>query len=259
MTYNILTGGHDALGDARLGKVCDVIRSVKPDVLVLNECNGFEQHGYRTFYRLEHELGMRGVFAPSSTGFHVALFTRVGRLVETQLLDAQMHHTAIAARLDIHGEHVFIIGAHLCPFGGETRVAEIQHLLRFVGKEHVFLLGDLNAISPHDAAACRTQSWLPRRRARHQLAGGGGVLDTRAIATLEDCELIDTFRAKFGSAAPSTCLTRLRGGWEDYQVRIDYVFATRAASERVVLCERVDGPLADEASDHYPLFVDAEF
>jgi exodeoxyribonuclease-3 len=259
MTYNILTGGRDPLSESRLEKACQVIRSVQPDVLVLNECNDFERYGFRTVFRLEQELGMRGILATASTGFHVALFTRVGRLVQTELLDTQMHHAAVVATLEIHGQRVLVIGAHLCPFGGETRVAEIQHLLRFVGKEHVFLLGDLNAVSPHDSLRYHTADWLPRRRARHQLAGGGGALDTRAIATLEDCELVDTFRARFGDAAPATCSTRLKSGWENYQVRIDYVFSSAAAAQRVIRCERVDGVLADEASDHYPLFVDADF
>lgn len=259
MTFNILTGGLDDLDASRLPKIIEVIRGVSPDVLVLLECNDFDRHGFRTFYRFEHELGMRGVFARASTGYHVALFSRVGRFVATHCLDDQMHHSAVVATLVLHGERVHVIGAHLCPFGGETRNAEVQHLLRFIGKEHVFLLGDLNAISPHDVTGLDTHAWLPRRRARHQLAGGGGAFDTRAVATLEDCELVDTFRARHGHAAPPTCSTRLKKDWADYQVRIDYVFATRAASARVTRCERVDGALADAASDHYALFVDAEF
>jgi exodeoxyribonuclease-3 len=259
MTFNILTGGVDAGDPARLAHICELVRGVRPDLLVLQECNGFERHGFRTLYQLERELGMRGVFVPSSTGYSVSFFSRVGQLLETEGLDDQMHHTAIVATLLIGGERVRIIGAHLCPFGGETRIAEVQHLLRYIGKEHVFVVGDLNALSPRDAGTINMRGWLPRRRARHQLAGGGGSLDTRAISALEDCELVDTFHARLGASAPATCQTRLRDGSQDYQVRIDYIFATAAANERVLRCERVDGPLADSASDHYALFIDAQF
>lgn len=43
---------------------------------------------------------------------------------------------------------------------------------------------------------------------------------------------------------------------EDYQVRIDYVFASPSAAERVTHVERVSLAQVEVASDHYPLFVD---
>lgn len=266
MTYNILTGGRDGPDDARLAKVCALVSGVQPDILVLNECNGFDERGYRTLYRLERELGMRGVLAHASTGYHVCLFVRTAALVETQCLDREVHHAVLAATLDIGGRRLTIVGAHLSPFGGEARLIEVQHLIRFLREEHVFVLGDLNSVSPRDAAACRVDDWIPRRRARHLLFDGslpqstdpGPRIDTRAVAALEHSELVDTFADAQGNFVP-TMLTRLCSDWESYQVRIDYIFATRSAAERIVRRERVDGALADAASDHYPLFVDVSY
>jgi len=254
MTYNVLTGGRDATSEARLASLVRVIQGVAPDVLVLNECNGFEQEGCRTLYRLEAELGMRGVLARAESGFHVALFHRRGRLLEARCLSRELHHAVLAARLELDGLVLGVIGAHLCPFGGEARLLEVQHLIRFLRDEHVFVLGDMNALSPHDAARHEPGRWLPRRRARHVIAESGGRLDTRAISALEGAELVDVFR-RAGNDAP-TCLTRLGAEWQDYQVRIDYVFGTPAAAARVTRAERVDGDLVEAASDHYPLFVD---
>jgi len=149
-----------------------------------------------------------------------------------------------------------VVGAHLCPFSAEVRVSEAQQLTRFLGEGHVFLLGDLNALSPHDTPRLQSERWLPRRRVRHELAGSPGVLDTRAVAVLEACGLVDTFRAN-GTSAP-TVQTALCPGWQDYQVRIDYAFASLGAAERVRKAQRIDGPLADAASDHYALAIDVE-
>ncbi|MEO8182251.1 MAG: endonuclease/exonuclease/phosphatase family protein [Deltaproteobacteria bacterium] len=256
MTYNILHGGRDARSDARLAQVCTLIRRVAPDILVLNECNDFERNGFRTLHRVEREISMRGLLAPASSGYHVALFVRQAQPVEVHLLDADVHHSAIAATLDLGELRCTVVGAHLCPFSAEVRVSEAQQLTRFLGEGHVFLLGDLNALSPHDAPQLQSARWLPRRRVRHELAGSPGMLDTRAVAVLETCGLVDTFRAS-GTSAP-TVQTPLCPGWQDYQVRLDYAFASLGAAERVRKVERIDGPLADAASDHYALAIDVE-
>ena len=128
MTYNILTGGRGRDGENRLGAITEVVRGVAPDVLVLEECNGFELDGFRTLYRLEHELQMRAVLATADSGFHVALFLRRGRLLETHCLRREVHHALLAATLEIDGVVLRVIGAHLCPFGGDARLLEVQHV-----------------------------------------------------------------------------------------------------------------------------------
>src|ERR1043166_8292733 len=216
MTYNILQGGRDAGGDARLGRVCELIAGVAPDLLVLNECNDFEREGFQLLYRVEREIGMRGWLAPARSGYHVALFTRNAKPVQVRLLEAGLHHSAIAATLDLGEQHCTVIAAHLCPFSAEVRVAEAQQLSRFVGAGHVFLLGDLNSLSAHDTPGLRSDGWLPRRRLRHELAGSPGVFDTRAVSVFEASGLVDTFR----SASTPTVQTRLCPDPQDYQVRI---------------------------------------
>ncbi len=254
MTYNILDGGKDGDSTARLAQVCELVRQVAPDVLALDECCEFERDGFRTFHRLERELGMRGVFAPAPSGYHVALYVRGTQLLEVRTLQRGLHHTALAARLTLAGQDCSVIATHLCPFSAEARVAEAQHLSQFFGAEPLFLLGDLNSLSPHDAPQLQPESWLPRRRVRHELPGGG--LDLRAIAVLEAAGLVDVFHAASNTAP--TALTRSRPGWQEYQVRIDHIFASAAAARSVTRTERVDGALADTASDHYPLYIDVQ-
>ena len=256
MSYNILTGGRDSGGGDRLPWIVETIQAVSPDILVLNECNGFEQDGFRTLYQLEAALGMRGVLAQAGSGFHVALFHRVGRLLETRFLAREVQHAVLAATLEVGGRTLRVIGAHLCPFGGEARLLEVQHLIRFMREEDVVVLGDLNALSPRDAPAYDPARWLPRRRARHTLPETGGKLDTRAISALEGAELVDVLHQQ-GHAAPTT-LTPIGTDFENYQVRIDYVFASRSVAARVRRAERVSGRHVEVASDHYPVMVELE-
>ncbi len=266
MTYNILTGGRDAPNEGeaiapprdRLATVCELIRSAQPDLLVLQECNGFELDGFRTLYGVEREIGMRGVLAQAQSGFHVALFVRDGRIITSHSLQRQFQHAVVAATVEVGSTRLGIVGAHLCPFSSDARLLEVHHALRFVRQPNVFVVGDLNSLSPHDAASYTPDQWLPRRRTRHLLAGTS-ALDTRAIAALEQSDLVDTYRARHPAAAPlPTCLTRLVSGWESYQVRIDYIFASSAIAGRVTRHERMDGALVDAASDHHPLFIDVE-
>jgi endonuclease/exonuclease/phosphatase family metal-dependent hydrolase len=199
---------------------------------------------------------MRGLLAQAQSGFHVALFVRRGRLLETRFHDREVHHAVLAATLEIDGAVLTVIGAHLNPFGGDARLLEVQHLIRHLREKFVFVMGDLNSLSPHDAHAYDLAAWLPRRRARHVLAESGR-LDTRAISALEGAGLVDVFHSR--ERSEPTALTRLGASFEDYQVRIDYVFATAPAAERVTHAERVSGGRVEEASDHYPLFVDVTF
>jgi endonuclease/exonuclease/phosphatase family metal-dependent hydrolase len=268
MTYNILTGGRDGDDVSRFDGVCEVIRQARPDVLLLQECNGFDDEGARTLYRLERETGLRGVLARASTGFHVGLFLRprVGgdgealHLVETRRLDAEVYHAVIAARIEVGGRELGVVGAHLCPFGGHARLAEVGHLIRHLRGGPSFLLGDLNSLSATDAHRYDPHAWLPRRRARHVRVGEGGGLDTRVVASLEECQLVDLFAARSGTGVDflPTNQTRLFDAEPAYQVRIDYVFADVASAAAVSARARVDGPLADRASDHYALYVDVD-
>jgi endonuclease/exonuclease/phosphatase family metal-dependent hydrolase len=186
----------------------------------------------------------------------VAFFHRVGRVTEARLLAREVHHAALAVTLEVAGTTLRVIGAHLCPFGGDARLLEVQHLIRFLKGDHVIIAGDLNALSSHDVARYQPGRWLPRRRARHVLAESAGRLDTRAISALEEAELVDVLRQR--DSAEPTVLTSLGAGHEDYQVRIDYIFATPSAAERVTHAERVHGGQVEIASDHYPLLVDFE-
>ena len=257
MTYNILTGGLDGTDDSRWQLLLNIINEVKPDILVLNECNHFELNRHHNLHRMERGTKMRGLFAPANTGFHVALFVKPHILILEHQATSTVHHAMLEARLEIESQQVSIVGVHLCPFGGQNRLAEAELLTRMARqREWVFIAGDMNSISPHDAAGCRIGDWAPRRQARHLLAGTR-ELDTRAIALLENAGLIDLAR-RAGKASTPTALTSLRDEHESYRLRIDYIFGSPLVAQHLQGVEVVNTEMADRASDHYPVFADVD-
>ncbi len=256
MTYNLYTGGRCVSGPQRLEALRAVIDEAHPDVLALQECNGFEADGGRSLFWLERQLAMRGVLARASSGFHVALFFREATLLQAHALDEEMHHALLACRVELRGAPMTFLSAHLCPFSGEARLHECAQLLRFVRDDQpCFVLGDLNSLSPLDPPP-PLERWPARRRARH-LRADTGQLDTRALSYLARCGLVD-LAAAGGGVPAATCQTPLRAGHADYQVRIDYILANAVAASGPASCRRWESEAAQSASDHYPLVADLE-
>lgn len=256
MTYNILTGGLDAeLNDRRWTSLVEVITCAQPDVLVLNECNYFELDRFQRFHAMERALGMRGLLALAQTGFHVAVFARPNIEVLEHGAASSVHHAMLETKLVVEGTPISVVGVHLCPFGGQNRVAEAELLTRFAKPdEWVFIAGDMNAISRVDAPRVRFEDWPARRRARHVVPGTREI-DTRAMRVLEEAGLID-LGAAAGVHETPTALTSLIPGHETYRVRIDYVFGSERVAAHLRQAEVIQGDLAERASDHYPVCVE---
>ncbi len=256
MTYNILDGGVDDDGSDRWPLLLEVINTSKPDLLVLDECSHFDANGYRNLHRMERETGLRGLLAESTTGYHVALLVGTDiDIIEHHPLQGP-HHASLWVRCVRRGLPFAILAAHLCPFGGQTRLMEAEALTRAAKlDEWVFIAGDMNAISPRDAHGYDTNQWLPRRRVRHLLPNSNDI-DTRAMALLEASGMVD-LAAHAGRAAP-TVLTPLVEDHANYEVRLDYVFGSPPVVPWLTSVDVITTEAARRASDHYPLVVELD-
>ncbi|MDD9966557.1 MAG: endonuclease/exonuclease/phosphatase family protein [Myxococcales bacterium] len=254
-TYNILTGGLDADGGERFDALLRVLTGLRPDLLVLNECNGFDTSGGARLQRLAHELGMTARLATAASGYHVALFFRRAQLRSWQAFDAGFCHAAIRAEFDIAGGSVHVVGAHLDPFSAESRLQEVRLLLASMAERSpVVLMGDLNAISPADSERHDPATWPERYRDRH--AAHGGAPDTRAIAALEAAGLVDLAAAAAVGSPAATRPTRLYHKRDVPRQRLDYIFASSDLAGLTSRVRVVDDGHAQLASDHLPVFAD---
>jgi exodeoxyribonuclease-3 len=247
MTYNILDGGQD-----RLPVLLEVVRAAAPDVLALQECRGFEDA--QLLRHCEAALGMRALLAASDSGDHVALFARDAVWRDEQTLRDGFARAAAIATLELRGETLAVAAVHLDPYDANTRIAEVQRVLAALPRDRpAAVMGDLNAISPHDVTRMRPDLWPQRYRARHCLSSG--AIDTRAIAELEAAGFIDL--ATRAHEPPSfTRPTQLYAGRDAPSLRLDYLFTTPELERRLAGVLAIDDARAQRASDHLPVVAD---
>jgi exodeoxyribonuclease-3 len=184
----------------------------------------------------------------------VGVFAREAAWVSAKPLTG-FYHAALQVRLQFAGAPLSVVGAHLCPFGAQNRLAEAEILANEAKPdEPVLLMGDLNALSPLDETTQTLAAMSPHRKARHR--GRSGQADTRAVELLMEAGFIDV--ADRLQVREMTYPTSLRAQLGKPPVRIDYVLssaqlAQRARSFRVVLGEQ-----AERASDHYAVVAEFE-
>lgn len=245
MTYNILKGG-----EGRFAALLEIIEGQAPDVLALQECNGFDGDGQARLTQLRRRLGMDATLATSDSGYHVALLARADRF-EPLPPPAGLVRAAACAVVELGGLRLAVASLHLDPFDAGVRVRELQAIRAATGgAEHTLWMGDFNAISPRDVSAHRPETWQPRYRQRH--AGVGVEIDSRALAETEAAGLVDL--AAHLSATPAvTRPTRLYAHRDMPHQRLDYLFASAALGARVKHVEVVDDAMTQMASDHLPV------
>lgn len=257
MTYNILTGGRDGLDCPRLQAILEVIDRESPDVLALQECNGFSADGHRLFHRFEVELGMRGLLAPAASGFDVALFVRGLPVLASDRVAGWCQHAMLGARLRWGDVELEAFSVHHNPFSGAARLQEAEFLAGRSRPERLqLLLGDFNANSPHDARHLNLGALPPRFRARHALCGTQPPsLDARSVETLLDARFVDMGARLAGGWFP-TAPTHWVEATQRFPMRVDHVFASESLAAWATSYRVVQGDLTDRASDHYPVVVD---
>jgi exodeoxyribonuclease-3 len=254
MTYNIFKGGQDDKSGDRTARLLEVITHAAPDVLALQECNGFDTDGEARLHRFEDALDMRGVLAQArDTGYHLAVLTRDCDHDCVTALHAGLHHAALQLEVAHAGQRMTVFCVHLSPFDAGDRLAEAQLLAaRLPADRDAVVMGDLNALSPRDVPRYDPTRWPQRYRDRH--AGPGTQLDTRAVAALEAAGLVD-LAARAGGDDDTRPTPLLPGRPAQ---RLDYVFATAALARRLRGAQVWRSAAALQASDHLPVVVDLD-
>jgi exodeoxyribonuclease-3 len=255
MTYNIRTGGRDRRGD-RLDAIIEVLAGVAPDVLALQELDGFTPDGER-MRRVAAALRMRPVMGRSLIGRPVAVLVREpARIQEGGTLVGPFHHAAARAVVDTDRGPLTVIGAHLCPFSSRHRLWEARWLVRRARPADdglVLLMGDLNSLDPWTDHAHRLRRLPLRYRVRHLR---WGRVDTRAVARLAAGGFVDLFRHA-GTGSELTVPTAYAGR-EFSGMRVDYALGSAPVAARAVSCRVVIGGPAESASDHYPVVAELD-
>ncbi|EDY50525.1 endonuclease/exonuclease/phosphatase family protein [Streptomyces clavuligerus] len=192
-TWNILRGGLGPDGsENRLHEQTEILATLHPDVLALQECSYGDHQGERRLLGLADALGMTPVaMEPSRVGDGLnftTLLYRPGalRLVDRRRPAAQFfHHALIRARFrpvdaEDDSRDFLVLATHLSHAGGTARLAEVSswltdHAGDFPGApRRSILMGDLNCSDFHDPDP-DWNSEPPTLYARYRLVNEDGI------------------------------------------------------------------------------------
>ena len=156
---------------------------------------------------------------------------------------------------------------HLTPHAPADRLAEAYALLRLlqpVNDGPLLLLGDLNALSPHDAAM-HVASDLARKLAgtsvwqKFSAAPSGGTIDYSVLRTLTSSSPSSSLADLQRAATAQPTVPTNRGGDPRHAapMRLDYALANRRLRERCpqLSSQTVSDEEAGSLSDHFPVLV----
>lgn len=252
MTLNILFGGEE-----RMEALLAILAREKPDVLVLQECLGWED-GVR-LRQVAAALGLPadeahlrlGTARPRGSGkrYHVAVASRAPLRSVRVHNDAHfLGHCLVQCELEA-GDPLTLFGAHFDSHHENLRFVEARYLRSLLDptafREGAFLLlGDLNSLSRKDPYPVDLADRV--RRAGVDKYGHPPRFDV--LDELEDFGWVDALRHRPVSSHWVTA-QRNRGG-ERIDYRTDYIFASPRMAERLLGAEVVD---VGQASDHHAL------
>jgi exodeoxyribonuclease III len=241
LSYNIRRGG-----TGREERIAAVIRSVSPDIVVLEEATQPD-----VVERVAREAGMAQWAARA--GKSLAFMSRqpvASYAVHSPTISrhAFLEIAPAATTWRVFGVHLSAVHA---AWTEERRLLELRALLRAVGAHekgpHV-LIGDFNTVAPGDIFDVRK---LPTRlRALVWLSGGH--IKWRTIATVLSMGYVDSFRQLHPDDVGYTLPT------PNPHVRLDYAFVPGAFAQHVRACEIVQTPDVAQASDHFPLLLEVD-
>ena len=239
LSYNIRRGGA-----GREQPLAAVIRSVTPDIVVLEEATRPD-----VVERIARDAGMNQWSARA--GKSLAFMSRHPVAAFAARQPAISRHAFLEIEPSTTSWRVF--GVHLsavhAAWTERRRLLELRALLRGVaatGKGPHVLIGDFNTVAPGDIFDPRK---LPRRlRALVWLSGGH--IRWRTIATVLAAGYVDSFRQLHPDDVGYTLPT------PDPHVRLDYAFVPGTFAQHVRSCEIVRTPDVAAASDHFPLLLE---
>ncbi len=259
MSWNTLYGGRDGTDERRFNLQRQVIGEIAPDILLLQECKGFEADGNKRLYEVEQALGMRGFLAfARSTGQHTAVFIG-GDVVPVSFASdsVHFHHAAALATLRVRGfeQPITFVSVHLCPVGVPMRLVEAANLVAHAAPKGLRLVaGDFNSLSPLDEEPDWTG--LPQHFKARYTGPDGVRADRRVLETLYSAGFIDIGHAQGGNST-STVPGAAFSDAEFVPFRADYFLASQALGCLARSYSVIRDARTDEASDHYPIV--AEF
>ncbi len=267
MTYNILTGFDWKQDSTRGTELINWVNTHKPDVLALQEMNGFTPERLQKFAK---KWGHEYSAIAKTDGYPVAITSNQPIVVKERLLDGLWHGML---HCETHGIDFFVV--HLSPADWQFRKREAIAITEKIGieaekTEQYIVLGDFNAHSPFDVPLTdKFTNQLERyrkgdRKSEKYKNLHNDEYDYSVLSLFLSLSLIDVCERFVPAVDRSTCPTPLNvPRWfsaEEMKTtkhRIDFILVSPKLALKCTDAQIFNGPENYYLSDHYPVM--AEF
>ncbi|MDO8556324.1 MAG: endonuclease/exonuclease/phosphatase family protein [Nanoarchaeota archaeon] len=249
LTYNILTGG----SNGRLSMIQDVVRAVDPDVVCLQEANGFSADNdwllQECGRQLEYPYYALAGCGTAGKDYSVVTYAHVPVLSES--LPGFRH-----AGLLTHFDSWVLCNVLLSDKSDDERLKELSTLVKRCEGLNVVLVGDHNMLSPFD----EYDPALPLTFNEKQSARfvRDGKLDFRAARFLARSQYKDVAQVLSQKQEWTVRTPMSQTLAHPLQARLDYVFVAAQLVPYVKSLEVLRNEKTAVASDHYPLVFDID-
>lgn len=258
ISYNVYWGMKQDSTEHK-SKFSQWIKQQDPDILALQEMNGFTQQELQKFaesYGHPYAFIVREPFADGSVSFPVAITSKYPIVNVHKIVENCVHGVLIA---EIEGYH-FII-THFHPFSSEKRVSEIDQILATVKSKpddwKWLFMGDLNSVSPldkseYDNNLLRDFIREDKKKRPYNENLKNNELDYSIQQKILDFGFVDAFKnfhPKFEPSAP----TKLFYDQSKHPLRYDYLYVSKNMKDKMVKCDLIKDDFTDVYSDHYPV------
>lgn len=273
ISYNVYWGMRQDSTENK-SKFAEWIRTQDPDILALQEMNGFTAQNPDFAPKGSNPLNLQKLAASyghpyvyivrepapdGSISFPVALTSKYPIVNVTRVVENASHGFMTA---EIEGHH-FVV-THFHPFSSEKRGYEIDQILATMKSKPAnckwLFMGDLNSVSPLDKSAydnnlLRDFIREDRKKRPHNLnLGKDDELDYTVQQKILDAGFVDAlkmFHPQFIPTAP----TKLFYDQSKFPLRYDYLYVSENMKNNLVKCEVIKDDFTDIYSDHYPVML----
>src|SRR5690606_20141646 len=208
---------------------------INPDILTLQEVNGFTQ---RDLELLSIKYGHPYAILVKSEGYPTAITSRYPIVNVQRVLD-NITHGFIQCKI----EGLNFIVLHLNAHSEDKRRQEIATVLQTIkysdSRSNWFIMGDFNSVSPLDHSHFKgTKDYTIHRK----------ILDFGLMDALKLNRNVEEFIA----TCPTPCF-RTKGG---KLLRYDFIYMSKDLKSRFVSSEVIKDSFTANYSDHYPVKVE---
>lgn len=260
ISYNVYWGMRQDSTENK-SRFAEWIKEQNPDILALQEMNGFTQKKLQEFaesYGHSYAILVKEPEADGSVSFPVAITSKYPIINVHRLVDNMVHGLIIA---EIEG-HQYMV-THFHPFSAVKRGNEMELMLSTMKSKSPqskwLVMGDLNSVSPldkeeYDNGLLVNHIREDMKKKPHNQNLINNELDYSVQKKVLDAGYIDAlkfFHPRFEASAP----TKLFYDQSKFPLRYDYLYVSGNMKNDMVKCEIIKDTFTDTYSDHYPVML----